>query len=111
MMFYIELAISAWRQQMAAAGVKAPEVLDELENHLRDDVDKKVQSGLDLRQAFEAAARQIGLAAPLRLEFKKVEKARRALLAKHLLRLFGVAAGLVLPIATLGYLVIVRLML
>jgi len=37
-MFDLEQAIIAWRQQMLAAGIKSPVPLEELENHLRDEI-------------------------------------------------------------------------
>ena len=40
-MFDLEQAILEWRRQMTAGGIKAPEVLDELESHLHDDVDSR----------------------------------------------------------------------
>jgi len=42
-MFNLEQAILDWRRQMAASGIKAPDVLDELESHLRDDVEAHVR--------------------------------------------------------------------
>ncbi len=45
-MFNLEQAILQWRRQMLSAGIKTPEPLDELENHLRDDMEQKIRSGL-----------------------------------------------------------------
>ena len=45
-MFNLEKEISEWRQQMLAAGVKSPVPLEELESHLREDIEQQVQSGL-----------------------------------------------------------------
>jgi len=70
-MFNLDQAIADWRQQMLAAGIKTPVPLDELESHLRDDVEQQVQSGSDEQQAFEAAVRRIGPPAALRCEFTK----------------------------------------
>lgn len=56
---------------MLAAGIKAPVLLDELENHLRDDVERRARSGANAQQAFEAAAQQIGEARALQAEFSK----------------------------------------
>ena len=71
-MFNLEQAIADWRRQMLAAGIKTPVPLDELESHLRDDVEQQVQSGSDARQAFEASVLRIGRAGVLRREFMKV---------------------------------------
>ena len=63
---------------MLAAGVKNPNVLDELESHLREDVARQVQSGLGAEQAFEAAAQRIGEAHALKTEFAKAGQAPEA---------------------------------
>ena len=39
-MFDLDQAIVAWRRQMIAAGFNSAETLDELESHLRDDVEQ-----------------------------------------------------------------------
>jgi hypothetical protein len=71
-MFNLEQAILEWRRQMLSAGVKTPVPLDELENHLRDDVEQKIRSGLSEQQAFDAAVQQVGCANVLKAEFKKI---------------------------------------
>ena len=43
-MFNLNQAIAEWRKQMAASGINLPEALDELESHLREDVDQQVRS-------------------------------------------------------------------
>jgi hypothetical protein len=78
-MFDLETAITEWRRQMQADGVKQPEVLDELESHLRDDVAQQTRAGWDARVAFESAALRIGQAALLRKEFAKVGTIRHAI--------------------------------
>jgi hypothetical protein len=72
-MFNLNQAIAEWRRQMLAAGVKNPNVLDELESHLREDVEKQVREGSSARQAFEVAARNIGQANVLQTEFTKAK--------------------------------------
>ena len=64
-------SIAEWRKQMMLGGIKASEVLDELEGHLRDEMQARMKLGSDGREAFEAAVQQIGLAAALRSEFMK----------------------------------------
>lgn len=87
-MFELDQAVSEWRQQMLAAGLEAPELLDELESHLRDDVDRKVQSGLKPPEAFSAAVRQIGQPEALHAEFARAGHTLSATL-KHLLLVFA----------------------
>lgn len=69
-MFQLEDSIADWRQQMLAAGVKSPVPLDELESHLRDDVEEQERSGLSTQQAFEAAVHRMGQAGEIRSEFE-----------------------------------------
>ncbi len=82
-MFDLEQAISDWRRQMIAGRVKSSEILDELESHLREDVEQRMRSGLAEKQAFELAVRQMGPVGVLSTEFAKVkkrdERLRRAL--------------------------------
>ncbi|MGO8763935.1 MAG: hypothetical protein ACLQSR_02225 [Limisphaerales bacterium] len=40
-MFNIEEAIAEWRRQMLAAGIEAPVPLEELENHLREEIEQQ----------------------------------------------------------------------
>ena len=74
-MFNLESSITAWRQQMLAAGVQTPVPLEELELHLREDIEQRLQSGSDEQSAFESAVQKIGGASPLQNEFAKVETA------------------------------------
>src|SRR5947207_8719708 len=78
-MFNLEQEITNWRQQLAASGIRMSEALDELESHLRDDVEQQVRSGADAQRAFEAAAQQIGQANALKAEFEKVGARKKAL--------------------------------
>ena len=70
-MFDLEQSIAEWRRQMLADGVRAPVPLDELESHLRDDVENQMRAGLEAQQAFETSVRQIGQTGALRTEFAK----------------------------------------
>jgi hypothetical protein len=77
-MFDLEEKISAWRKQMLAAGIKFPVPLEELENHLREDIEQQIQSGLNPQQAFEIAVQKIGHADTLKKEFKKTRETKGA---------------------------------
>jgi leader peptidase (prepilin peptidase)/N-methyltransferase len=81
-MFDLEQAIAEWREQMLAAGVKTPVPLVELESHLRDDIEAKIQSGLTAQKAFDAAALQIGRGHLLEDEFAKNDGLRQLLKSK-----------------------------
>ena len=71
-MFDLEQAISEWRRQMVSSGMKARGVLDELENHLREEVESRAKGGAMPETAFEAAAHQLGQSAALTNEFAKI---------------------------------------
>ena len=56
---------------MLAAGIKAPVPLDELESHLREEIERQIHLGLNAHAAFDLAAQKIGHADLLKIEFKK----------------------------------------
>ena len=70
-MFELEDTIAKWRAQMVAAGLKQAGVLDELESHLRDDIEQRMRAGLAEEEAFTAAMQSIGEAEALQSEFEK----------------------------------------
>jgi len=74
-MFDVEKAIVKWRKQMLAAGIKTPG-LEELETHLREDIERQVESGRSEAEAFEAAVQKIGQAYLIQDEFKKIDGAK-----------------------------------
>ena len=91
-MFDLNLALSEWRRKMAAAGIESGELLDELESHLRDDVEEQVRSGADAEQAFDSAVRRIGTARALRKEFAKSGRPAGALLLRFLRSFYFISA-------------------
>ena len=70
-MFDLEKQIEEWRREMQAAGIKTPVPLDELESHLRDEVEQQMRSGLGAEAAFEIAAQRIGQGGALKAEFTR----------------------------------------
>lgn len=56
---------------MAAGGIKTPAVLDELESHLREEIERQTRAGANEERAFAAAAQKIGPANALKAEFRK----------------------------------------
>ncbi len=78
-MFNQEQAIAAWRRQMQAAGIKTPATLDELESHLRDDLEQQMKAGLGAQQAFEAAAGRMGRPEALKAEFAETRRTPKTL--------------------------------
>ncbi len=68
----LEEKIAQWRKKMAAGGVKTPAVLDELEGHLREDVQARISAGDSESVAFQTAVARIGSAGALQTEFNKI---------------------------------------
>jgi hypothetical protein len=71
-MLDLEKAIEEWRKGMPER--LSGETIDELECHLRDAVSDLVQSGMVVDQAFERAAKELGLGSGLAREFQKMEQ-------------------------------------
>jgi hypothetical protein len=67
----LEPQMAGWRRAMLAARIKSS-VLDELEGHLREDIERRIESGNEPQKAFDAAAARMGSPAQLRHEFQKV---------------------------------------
>ena len=44
-MLDLDQAIAEWRKQMLAAGIKTPVPLEELDIHLREDIEQQMKSG------------------------------------------------------------------
>ena len=70
-MFDLEQSISEWRQQMIAAGIQTPVPLEELENHLRDEIERQVEGGKNEAVAFEFAVEKVGRPQALKTEFSR----------------------------------------
>jgi cytochrome b subunit of formate dehydrogenase len=94
-MFDLEPSIADWRRRMLAAGIKTPAPLEELESHLREEIQRQMKSGLDVRAAFNLAAQNIGGANALRQEFGKIGEVMSARQRKFNIIVCGVAAVLI----------------
>jgi hypothetical protein len=70
----VEQKITEWRRQMLAAGIKPPITLDELENHLREDIRAHISAGNSEEQAFHLAVSRVGTPGALRTEFSKLKR-------------------------------------
>ena len=68
-MFDLEQSIAEWRKQMLAAGIKSPVPLEELESHLREEIERRMKSGLTEQVALHSAIQTIGQASLLKKEF------------------------------------------
>jgi hypothetical protein len=77
-MFNLEQAIAEWRRQMVATGIKTPVPLDELESHLREEIENQIRNGAGAESAFTIAAQKIGHAKMIEAEFQKNGRLKEA---------------------------------
>src|SRR5580704_8579308 len=96
-MFSLEQSISEWRREMLAAGIKTPVPLEELETHLREEIERLTKSGVSEVEAFKTAVQKIGSSHLLKKEFKKVEKGPK------IIRAFMLMIGWLAATGTLAY--------
>ena len=73
-MFDLEQQIKVWRRDLTNEGIKRPEVLEELEDHLRGQIARLIGSGSTKEEAFRSAAQQLGKTEVLKQEFSKVKR-------------------------------------
>ena len=92
-MFDLEQTIAEWRRQMLAAGIKSPVPLEELEIHLCEDIERQIEFGLNVQQAFEIAVQHIGTPETIRAEFNKTNQ--RTIMKRMLLISAGILGILV----------------
>ena len=101
-MFNREQSIADWRKQMLAAGISTPVPLEELEIHLREEIERQMKLGLDEQKGFEVSISRIGEAASIRREFIKIRTTRRDIMRiiSMLVALFGTVFGgaMILPV-------------
>ena len=77
-MFDLETAIAEWRRQMLATGIKRPAPIEELESHLREEIEQRINSGFSTQRAFELSVQHLGHAEMLQVEFKKSRGGRES---------------------------------
>src|SRR5262245_19138800 len=73
-MFNLEHSIAEWRRQMIDGGIKPSATLDELESHLREEMERLQRKGATDQNAFAIAVQRIGNARLLKIEFKKISR-------------------------------------
>jgi len=71
-MFDLEKQIQQWRQTLAGALGGQAEVIEELETHLREEVQRLVRSGQAPERAWETALGRLGSPQQLAGEFGKL---------------------------------------
>jgi hypothetical protein len=97
-MFNFEQSIAEWRQQMLAAGIKTPVPLEELEIHLREEIERQMKSGLSEQNAFEISVQHVGQPKVLEGEFKKDERTFMKRTVKIGAGIAGILIGMALTI-------------
>ena len=85
-----ESDIAQWRCQLFVTGIKDVEVLDELESHLREDIERRVRAGAGGSGAFREAVARLGRFQTLKTEFDKIEKRER----KYMKRILMIGGGI-----------------
>jgi len=74
-MFNLEQAVADWRRQLISAKIQTPVTLDELESHLREEIEQQMKSGRDAEQAYKNAVQHLGEINALKTEFKQAGRA------------------------------------
>jgi hypothetical protein len=72
-MHNLEKQIAEWRKTVMTARSVGDETIDELESHLRENVEQLVRSGMAEPEAFQKAVAQLGGASTIASEFRKLE--------------------------------------
>jgi hypothetical protein len=101
-MFNLEQSIADWRKQMLAAGIETPVPMEELEIHLREEIERQMKSGLGEQKAFEISVQRIGQPKILKREFKKSERTFMKKIMVSLIGWLGLAVGLAIILPALA---------
>ena len=73
-MIELEEHFQQWRAELTQTGIARGEVLDELENHLRERTGRLIKAGASEIEAFRAAVRELGESRVLKREFAKLNR-------------------------------------
>lgn len=92
----LEKQIADWRRTMAKASGHRTELLNELEEHLRDEIGRLRDSGVSTDKAFEMAVSKLGAPAPVAAEFDKLTDVPATWLPIKIARIAIVALALIL---------------
>ena len=96
-MFDLEKSIADWQKQMSAAGIKNPVPLEELECHLREEIEQQMRTGLSVEEAFKSSVQKIGRGYVLETEFAKVDGAKESNKWERWLVVF-ISLGVIIPL-------------
>lgn len=89
----LEKEIADWRRSMATTSGCCQELLDELEEHLREEIAQLLRSGISDDDVWQMAVARLGAPADLRAEFEKLKASRRAWMPVKIARLLVAATG------------------
>lgn len=94
-MFDLEKAIAAWRHPFQHHRAFQPDDIDEMERHLRDQVQDLVEAGRTEEEAFHQAAREMGGLPKAEAEYRKVhwKKVRHRGAVRHEVQMLGAMFG------------------
>ena len=92
-MFDLKQSITAWREQMLAAGIQSPVPLEELEIHLREEIQHQVDQGFSESEAFERSVQGIGQPKTIKREFQKDDENLMKMILKIGMGLLEIALG------------------
>ena len=95
-LFNLENAIAAWRRLLRAGGINSSEILDELESHLREDIEHVMRSGKTSEEAFRAAVTRLGPSGALAKEFCTLPLIQGSQRPKYLMAFSVISAVLIL---------------
>ena len=92
----LERQIADWRRTMAQASGHRVELLNELEEHLRDEINRLRGAGVSTDKVFEMAVSKLGAPTPVAAEFDKLTAVPATWLPIKIARVAIVALALIL---------------
>ena len=95
----LETQITGWRQIMSRATGAREKVLDELEEHLREEVARLVGAGTSLDEAFAMASKKLGTPSDVVAEFNKLTAAPAVWMPVRIARMFAASTAAALVAA------------
>jgi hypothetical protein len=98
-MLNLEQRIGEWRRNMAKASDHRRELLEELEEHLREEVKRLVRSGVAEENAFELAVSKLGAPSAVAAEYDKLTSAQRTWWPVKVARICAIAVMLLAGVA------------
>jgi hypothetical protein len=98
-MLNLEQRIAEWRQNMAKASGHRRELLEELEEHLREEIKRLARSGVAEENAFDLAVSKLGAPSAVAAEYDKLTSAQRTWWPVKVARICAIAVMLLAGVA------------